>query len=54
MERDPNGTPQSDYDGSHISVDVRRVAPTGVRAPANRDATGDGIKDFYSSPKPRR
>ena len=49
--RDPNGTPQSDYDGTHVSVDVKLKTPIFSKK-ASQDRTGDGLKDFFSV-KPR-
>ncbi len=50
MARDPNGTPSSEYDGSHLSIEVRSLVSPGVAGPANRDPTGDGHRDFYQKP----
>lgn len=45
---------QSNYDGTHLSVDVQARNNEFLAAKAMQDPTGDGLKDFSSvkSPNP--
>jgi len=38
----------SHYDGTHVSVDVRRIGNKTLNAKAGQDRTGDGWKDFFA------
>jgi len=44
--RDFSGSPHSDYDGTHVSRDVRSRGNQVLNAKAGQDPTGDGWRDF--------